>query len=57
MKTTRRAVLTGGSLLTSVAFLRDISIVTAQPVDDALLLGEVKSITTSRVPPLTPVPP
>jgi hypothetical protein len=33
MRTTRRAVLTGGSLLTSAALLRDIPIVLAQPVD------------------------
>jgi hypothetical protein len=33
MKTTRRAVLTGGSLITSAALLRDFPIAIAQPVD------------------------
>jgi hypothetical protein len=33
MTTTRRAVLAGGSLLTSAALLRDLPIAMAQPVD------------------------
>jgi hypothetical protein len=33
MKTTRRAVLAGGSLLTSAALLRDVRFAAAQPVD------------------------